>query len=298
MVNVLLSTYNGEKYILEQLDSIEQQTYREFHVFIRDDGSTDRTVPLIQEYIERNQLQNRFTMVAKENMGYSRSFYELLKMTDNGDYWAFCDQDDVWYANKLENAVSWLGKEDKNIPLLYQGRVEIGNEDLSVKRNCGFYNFNFNYHNAFTSNIFFGFAMVINRCLYDKLIQADFEKIKYHDWFAAIIVAALGKYKISDTVEAVHRQHEKNTSPTSFLKKIPDGIRLLKGDMFYTKNARELYRLCYDELDEEQRSFCELFLNERYHITTAVKKAFYPKRWNPQIEVEFVLRALMLIGKI
>lgn len=298
MVNILLSTYNGEKYILEQLESIEQQTYKDFRVFIRDDGSTDKTVFLINEYVKEKQLQDKYKITVKQNIGYSRSFYELLKIADTGDYWAFCDQDDVWYADKLKNAVLWLEKENKDIPLLYQGRVEIGNEDLTVKKDCNLYDFHFDYYNAFTSNIFFGFAMVINRCLYEKLIQADFREIKYHDWFAAMIVAAFGKYKISDTVEAVHRQHNNNASPSSFFKKIPDGIKLLKGDFFYTKNAREFYHLYGDELSDEQRKLCKLFLNDRYHIMTALRKVFYPKRWNPQIKVEIVLRMLMLIGKI
>lgn len=60
--------------------------------------------------------------------------------------------------------------------------------------------------------------MVINRELYDRLICADFDRIKYHDWFAAIIVAAFGKYTLSDEIEAVHRQHDNNASPLYFLK--------------------------------------------------------------------------------
>ena len=139
---------------------------------------------------------------------------------------------------------------------------------------------------------------MINRKLYECLIRADFEKVKYHDWFAGMIVAAFGKYYMSDEVDAVHRQHNNNTSPLYFLKKIPDGLKLLKGDDIYTRNAREFYHLFRDELDEKQKEICELFLNEKYHVVTAFRKAFYPKRWNPQIKVELVLRMLMLVGKI
>ena len=140
--------------------------------------------------------------------------------------------------------------------------------------------------------------MVINRELYDRLIRADFDQIKYHDWFAAIIVSAFGKYVFSEEIEAVHRQHENNASPLYFLKKIPDGIRLLRGDDFYTRNAREFDRLFLSEMDDGQKEICTLFINEKYSLKTAVKKTFYPKRWNMSLSVEFILRALMLIGKI
>lgn len=298
MVNVLISTYNGEKYIIEQLESIEQQTYRDYHVYIRDDGSTDKTVHLVEQYVAENGLTDKYKIVVGENIGFSKSFSELLQIADEGDYWAFCDQDDYWYPNKIQNAVDWMKQEKNQIPLLYHGGFEIGNEDLSIRNKYPTNRFCYTFRTSLTSNIFFGFSVVINRKLYEQLKRADFEKVKYHDWFAGMIVAAFGKYYMSDEVEAVHRQHNNNTSPLYFFKKIPDGLKLLKGDDLYTRNAREFYRLFQGGLDEEQKEICELFLNEKYRVTAAVKKAFYPKRWNPQIKVEFVIRMLMLIGKI
>lgn len=298
MVNILISTYNGESYIVEQLNSIEEQTYKDYHVYIRDDGSVDRTVQVIQDYVEQKSLWDKYTIAAQENIGFCRSFGELLAISSDGDYWAFCDQDDYWYPDKLENAVKWMEKENQNIPLLYHSRIDIGNEDLSEKYAYPVSEFHYSFDTAFTSNIFFGFATVINRELYERLVKVDFEKIKYHDWFAAIIVTAFGKYQISESPEAVHRQHRSNTSPLYFLKKIPDGLKLLKGDDFYTRNAREFYRLFANELDDEKKEFCKMFLNEKYDIRTAFHKAFYPKRWNPQWKVEIVIRLLMLIGKI
>ena len=113
-----------------------------------------------------------------------------------------------------------------------------------------------------------------------------------------MIVAAFGYYHLSHQMMAVHRQHEDNASPLFFFKKIPHGIRLLKGDMFYTRNAREFMRLFGEELSEKDRVILSWFCKEKYSFITACKKAFYPRRWNPQLPVEFVLRGLMLIGKI
>ena len=298
MINVLISTYNGEQYIEEQLDSIFAQTYQNFHIYIRDDGSTDATVRVIKAYMDRCHRQDKISFIAEGNIGFSASFFRLLDWADKGDYWAFCDQDDVWYPEKLEKAVAWMEKNDAHIPLLYHSAFDLGNADLSEKTPYHPHSFNYQFYNSITSNLFFGFAVTINRRLYEMLRQANPEEIKYHDWFAAMITAAFGKYHLSEQVEAIHRQHENNASPLFFFKKIPHGIKLLKGDLFYRRSAKEFKRLFGEQLQEKDQIILGWFVNDRYSLITALRKAFYPHRWNPQIPVELVLRALMLIGKV
>ncbi len=299
MLNILMSTYNGERYIEEQLNSIFEQTYKDFHLYIRDDGSVDNTVQEIKDYVKKNQLGERVTFVVGENIGFCKSFFELLNMSKRGDYWAFCDQDDYWYPDKLKLSVQWMeGKEDKNIPLLYHSGFEVGNQDFSEKTVYKMPKIKYHFYQSLVSNIFFGFSMVINKPLYDRLIMANPDVIKYHDWFAAMITAAFGYHHASHQVMAIHRQHEDNSSPLYFFKKIPDGLKLLGGDDFYTRNAREFKRLFGEELSAKDYEVLEWFQNEEYSFGTAIKKAFYPHRWNPQLPVELVLRFLMLIGRI
>lgn len=298
MVNVLISTYNGAKYIKEQLDSIFAQTYQEFRVYIRDDGSSDDTLNIIADYIKNQHLQNRVTVIEGANVGFCCSFFELLKVAKDGDYWAFCDQDDVWYPDKLLLAVNWMRGKEPDMPLLYHSAFSIGNEDLSEITKYEPAPFRYQFYNSITSNVFFGFAITINRALYERLVLADPTQIKYHDWFAAMITAAFGYYHISHQIMAVHRQHEHNYSPLYFFSKIPHGIKLLKGDSFYTRNAQEFMRLFGDELEPEDHEIVSWFAREKYSFSLALKKAFYPKRWNPQLPVELVLRCLMLIGRI
>ena len=123
MVNILISTYNGEKYIIEQLESIEKQIYQEYHVYIRDDGSSDDTVSIIRKYIEKNNLKDKYSIFAEKNIGFSRSFQKLLEVTPKGDYWAFCDQDDYWYPEKLQNAVKGMNQKDNSMRLMYNSRI-------------------------------------------------------------------------------------------------------------------------------------------------------------------------------
>lgn len=153
-INVLVSTYNGEKYIEEQLKSIDCQTYSNVHVYVRDDGSTDHTVELVNRYIRENELSDKYTVATGENIGFSKSFHLLMQMADSGEYWAFCDQDDVWYPNKLSNAVKWMQTQKNDIPLLYQSKIAIGNSDLSEIVPYKYENYNYNFQKAFTSNIF------------------------------------------------------------------------------------------------------------------------------------------------
>ena len=299
LLNILISTYNGANFIEEQLDSIFSQTYQDFYVYIRDDGSTDNTVTIISEYVEKHRLNERVTLISGDNIGFSQSFFALLHMAKDGDYWAFCDQDDVWLPDKLRLAVHWMeGKENQEIPLLYHSGFQLGNADLSEKTVYRQQKFKYCFSNSITSNLFFGFAITINRPLYERLLLANPEVIKYHDWFAAMITAAFGYYHSSHQISAIHRQHKDNSSPLFFFSKIPHGIRLLKGDLFYTRNAREFMRLFGEELSEKDREILSWFLNERYSLKTACKKAFYLHRWNPQLLVELVLRGLMLIGKV
>ena len=125
LVNVLLSTYNGARYIQQQLDSLFAQTYANMTIYIRDDGSTDNTLSLIIPYLSRKEkqiilLDNR----EKLNIGYMKSFWLLLKESGDADYYAFCDQDDVWLPDKIEAGVRALSKKDPSIPLLFSSSFD------------------------------------------------------------------------------------------------------------------------------------------------------------------------------
>ena len=97
-VDILLSTYNGEKYLPELLHSLENQTHDNWHLYIRDDGSTDSTPILIENFIKRYPKKSNF--IDGKNIGAIKSFGELLKKS-NSDYVLLCDQDDVWLDNKI-----------------------------------------------------------------------------------------------------------------------------------------------------------------------------------------------------
>ncbi|MGV2805683.1 glycosyltransferase, partial [Clostridium perfringens] len=106
-VQVLLSAYNGEQYISEQIQSILNQTYPSISILIRDDGSTDQTVEVLEQLIKIHPDQIK--LIKGRNVGVVSSFFELLRAANaKADYYCFCDQDDVWLDHKVEQAITRL----------------------------------------------------------------------------------------------------------------------------------------------------------------------------------------------
>lgn len=294
-VNILLSTYNGQEFLQEQIESLLGQSYKNIHIYIRDDGSTDDTKNILAQWKE----DCRFTIIEGSNKGFCPSFYELLSMSDQGEYWAFCDQDDVWLPQKIRLAVEWFEQNNqKDIPVLYHAAFEFVSQEGN---HLSFYELpklKYNFARSLTSNVFFGFSMVINSKLRDMLLKCNCNNIKLHDWFAAMITTGFGVYYHNPEICAKHRIHETNSTPIDILKKIPLGVKLLSGENYYKKNAQEFYENFGEILDEEKKGVLSLFIDDKYSIKNTLKKVFYPHRWNHLFSVEIVTRLLMLIGKI
>jgi len=120
-IAVMMSTYNGEKYLKEQIDSILEQEKVEIYLYIRDDGSNDGTIEIINDFISNNK---NIKLFKGENLGVGNSFMELLYLTPGSyEYYAFSDQDDIWCSNKLSKAIDVL-ESDRNI-LLYASNQEL-----------------------------------------------------------------------------------------------------------------------------------------------------------------------------
>ncbi len=126
---ILLSTYNGEKYLAAQLDSIISQHFQDWLLIIRDDGSNDSTIAIINHY---KQKDNRivFHKDEKGNLGADNSFAELLMIAPESNYYSFADQDDVWEANKLTLAITTLQAQNNHEPLLCHCDLRVVDKNL------------------------------------------------------------------------------------------------------------------------------------------------------------------------
>lgn len=293
-VNILLSTYNGQQYIRRQLDSLVKQTYPNIKLYVRDDGSKDDTISIVQEYIQLMDIE----LIRGKNMGFLKSFLYLLQYANEGDYWAFCDQDDWWHEDKVACAVKWLDSQNQDIPLLYHSAYEVVDEQGVVSDVFYFKENGYDFRRSITENHFSGFSMVVNRMMRDKLLRCNPEQIDYHDWFAAMIVTAFGVYRSDERVLAKYYRYNESVSRITFGKKITWFVRMLKSKSDIRKRAEEFYRIYRDELTEENKQVAELFVIDKYDLKKSIIKVFYPKRWRPNISSEIFLRILMLLGRI
>lgn len=133
-IAICLSTYNGEKYIGEQLDSLISQTYSNWHCYIRDDGSKDKSLEVVKSFIDKD---NRFSLIHDDlgNLGVIHGYFHIFDMIEE-DYIAVCDQDDVWLKDKLMRSMEVLKRieNDKSIPALVHSDSYFVDSQLNIIR--------------------------------------------------------------------------------------------------------------------------------------------------------------------
>ncbi|MGV3011421.1 glycosyltransferase family 2 protein [Streptococcus thoraltensis] len=210
-VNILLSTYNGEKYLSEQIESIQAQTFKDWNLLIRDDGSKDNTTSIIREIAEEDDRIRFINDGQNENYGVIKSFYHLVKF-EKADYYFFSDQDDVWLPEKLEITLQRGQKENPDKPLLVYTDLRVVNENLEILQESMIkaqsHHANTELVQELTENTVTGGTMMINKALADK--WQVYENLLMHDWYLALLAASLGKLVYIDQPTQLYRQHEAN----------------------------------------------------------------------------------------
>ncbi|RZA25389.1 MAG: glycosyltransferase, partial [Proteobacteria bacterium] len=126
---ILMATYNGEHYVEEQIQSLQQQALQDWTLFVRDDGSSDRTRELVAAFALKDK---RIRLLPEHNnLRVTQNFFRLLEFAEGYDFYAFCDQDDWWLESKLSDAVGVLQARAAHVPQLYFARLTIADEALS-----------------------------------------------------------------------------------------------------------------------------------------------------------------------
>lgn len=204
----LLSTYNGAAYLAEQLDSLRAQTLPPTEVVVRDDGSTDTTPQILEAYQQQGALHWR----AGHNVGAARSFWQLLRESPDADLYAFCDQDDVWDADKLACAVHALESCDESLPALYCCDVRVVDEHLRPLADRMVIPTPPDCLHALVRNLAPGCTYVFNRAAREMLVRYDpaVHGLELHDWMAYQIVACTGRVIFDARSHLSYRQHAHN----------------------------------------------------------------------------------------
>lgn len=217
-IAILLATYNGEKYIREQLDSIFTQTYKDWVVYIHDDGSKDKTMDILKEYAQREP--NRIVIVDGASTGGARNNFFYLMSKVDAPYYMCCDQDDIWLPEKIEKTVKSMKKLEFNSqdePLLVFTELTVVDGSLNViAEKMGEYQSldckNITLPKVLMQNIVTGCTMMFNKKLRDEMLRyKNVNNIIMHDWWAGIIAARYGKLYFLDEPTIMYRQHGDNS---------------------------------------------------------------------------------------
>ncbi len=215
-IAVLLATYQGEKFIIEQLDSLLKQTNKEWKAFIHDDGSLDKTKMIINDYIQN--YPDCFCYIDSPSTGGAKNNFMLLTNIVESEFYMYCDQDDVWLDNKIQKTYDkMLEIYDEDIPCLVHTDLSVVDENLNIisksmniyqKLNCQ----KINLSRSIIQNTVTGCTMMINKALREKMIiPCDYNKIIMHDWWASIIANAFGRVSYLNEQTILYRQHGNNS---------------------------------------------------------------------------------------
>lgn len=242
-VCVLMSTYNGEKYLKEQLDSILNQKNVDIKLIVRDDSSSDKTIDILQKYNEENKLK----FYKGDNLRPAHSFMNLLYNAPKAEYYAFSDQDDFWLEEKIKIAIDKMKKSNKKY-IIYSSNVEIVNKDLQ-RIDLKIPQKNFTLASSFIQSPVIGCTMIINNELRNEIIKKNIDNIEIgmHDSWIYRIGICIGADIIYDENAYIkYRQHENNVIGTkqddTIFGKITRMLKIRKkGRSIVAKNLLNLY---------------------------------------------------------
>ena len=219
-VCVLLSTYNGEKFLKEQLDSLIDQEGIELQVLCRDDGSKYRTLDILEEYQKKD---GRISYYKGENLGPAQSFFDLIMKSPDADYYAFCDQDDVWDKDKLKIAVNMLAVEDTSKPNMYYSNLRIVDQDLKFYRlSHSEPSVQKDKYSVLTEDMATGCTVVFNKIAREFVQKGVPEYCSMHDTWIYMICKFFGKTIYDFDAHISYRQHGNNVVGTYLGKKTKD----------------------------------------------------------------------------
>src|SRR5574340_841650 len=210
-VNIVLSTYNGEKFLSEQIESIQAQTFTDWQLLIRDDGSTDKTLDIITAYTLKDERIHWIDEDERKNLGVINSFYKLIKH-DVADYYFFCDQDDVWLPEKMTIMLAEATKYDADKALMVYMDLSVVDKNLKVINpsmiNSQSHHANTSFLAELTENTVTGGVAMVNHALVKRWSSSD--NMIMHDWYLALLATATGKLVYIDKPGELYRQHDHN----------------------------------------------------------------------------------------
>jgi glycosyltransferase involved in cell wall biosynthesis len=274
-VTIVLSTYNGIRYLGPFLESLEKQTRKPDRIVLRDDGSTDNSIKVVSKWARRKKI--KLTVIRGRRVGPAKSFLAAISKSEPSDIYFLADQDDVWLPEKIARAVELIsaGKDDQ--PILYGSRKSIVDKDLKHLYYTGVPH-TISFEGAVCDNVITGCTMAFNRklaCLASLYVP---ENAIMHDWWLYLLTTGCGGKVIFDEVPNIlYRQHGSNTmgaGPRGFALFFSQIINPFSRSGFNRGSQLQEFFITYKNyLTPSAKHICELLLEGINGIIPRIKAA-------------------------
>lgn len=273
MVDILLAVYNGERYLSEQIDSILAQSFQDWRLIMQDDGSTDRTVELAQQYVSRYPDRMQFFCNPRNSGSPQKNFFSMFKRS-SAPYVMTCDHDDVWLPDKVQVTIDKMREVEQTLagkPVLVHTDLKVVDQELrelspSMFRSQCLDPDRDQFHQLLVQNIVTGCTMMVNRPLLELAERLPDQAIM-HDWWFALIASAFGGIGFVPRPTILYRQHAsnqvgaKNVKNLGFVAKRMQQGKQIKRVMQDTYSQAEAFLAEFaDQLPPEMRRTAQQYI--------------------------------------
>lgn len=298
-VNILMSTYNGEKYIFGQIESILNQTNVNIKLNIRDDGSNDSTKEILNEL---SKLHQNLHFNFEDNIGYKRSFMDLVYTANlDCDYYAFADQDDIWLEDKMIRAIGKIG--ETNEPALYFSNCLMVDNDL--KEIGLLHKQPLEISSSLSNRIINGFAhgctMVMNKAAFKLIRNYKIEKALAHDYWIPLVISEFGKIIYDYESRILYRQHSNNVfggTNISLPKLIKNKINKMDEEKnYYSEVAKQFLDRYKPKLNPAKVKELDIIINYKKSIMKKLTLIFNGNIRRNNLRGTLYLKLLIILNR-
>lgn len=306
LICIIMSTYNGERYLEQQIDSIAKQDIIKDNIklIIRDDGSSDKTLDILKKW--EDKIDITCLTDTEKNIGPSKSFWRTLKMADGYKFYAFADQDDIWDIDKISCAIKMIERNNNDVPVLYVcNNRKIDKNGNMINRKMRDKNPCYSASSLLISSYAQGCAMVFNAKAREEYIRFAENTFPMHDLGVLICTVINGKVIYDINPHFSHRIHNSNADAIDkneiIFKRIKKSFCKWKKRAYETpldRCAAKILEQYGKKMGEQDRHFYELVANYKKNIIIKVKCINAVKKMNKQYNSTgarrgFVLRTIL-----
>lgn len=277
IVTIVLATYNGERFLLEQLESLTAQSRRPDRLVLRDDGSTDRSVEIVQAWADRSGVA--LQQVTGPRLGPALSFLKALQVAEPADIFLFCDQDDVWQPYKIERALYLVPWGEDVVPTLCATRLEVVDERLTPMR-LSLLPTNLSFSSASCESVLTGCTMAFNAAFRELLVRALPKNAAMHDWWCYLLATSANgaALRFDSTPTVLYRQHGGNAlgaGPVGWSALRARGLRFIGRDSaMRSRQLQEFAKLHGYALAPQASAILYQLLAAKHGLVPRLRAAF------------------------